>query len=110
MTDKKPMFVPVGKNIFDLNVITNIAYSTETIQVYIKNNPNGVQITVNEYEQLIHYLFGGENTLSTEMIPQHVLVGKNMFNTDMITHVLYNNGKVLVYINNNPTGMTITDD
>jgi len=110
MSNNSSMFVPVGQNIFDLNSITNIEYVIKNIQVYVKNNPNGIVITNEEYQQLINYIFSYQHKLRNEEIPKYVLVGKNMFNTDMITHVMYNNGQVLVFINNNPNGMPISKD
>jgi len=110
MSNNLSMFVPVGQNIFDLNSITNIEYVIKNIQVYVKNNPNGIVITNEEYQQLINYIFSHQHKLRNEEIPKYVLVGKNMFNTDTITHVMYNNGQVLVFINNNPNGMPISKD
>ena len=109
MSNKTSMFVPVGKNIFDLNSITNITYIDGKAQVYVTNNTNGFELSDKEYQQLLDYYFSHKDIPVECMIPKYVLVGKNMFNTTMITHVMDNN-KVLVYINNNPNGMEITDD
>lgn len=109
MSNKTSMFVPVGKNIFDLNSITNIQYSNDNILVYVINNPNGITLTNEEYSQLLHYFFSNNN-MSINMIPKYILVGNNMFVTNTITHVLYNDGNSLVFIINNQTDMPITED
>jgi hypothetical protein len=101
------MFVPVGKHIFDLRSITNIKYNDDVILVYVANNPNGFAITSDEYDQLLHYFFSGANK-HTDMVVKYVLVGKDMFVTDMITHVLCNDDEIFVFINGNQTGFPLT--
>ena len=112
MLNNKSIFVFVGKNIFDLNSITNMSFREGTSLVFINNISDGIIINNNEYKQLIDYFFSNIFITINEIVPKYVLVGKNMFVTNLITHVLYNNNneKPLVFINNNPNGMIITEN
>ena len=118
MSNKSSMFVSIGKHIFDLNSITNVSYLSNKNLVYIINNPNSFLLNDEEYQQLINYYFPYEhinennNNIKNDMIPKYVIVGKNMFNTTFITHVLYDKYKntVSVFINNNPNAMQITTE
>lgn len=120
MANKSSMFVPVGKHIFDLNSITNISYLPDKNSVYVINNPNGFLLTDEEYQQLINYYFPNEyenkknnnNNIHNDILPKYVIVGKNMFNTTVITHVLHDKNKnaVSVFINNNLNAMQITQE
>ena len=112
MLNNKSIFVFVGKNIFDLNSITNMSFREGTSLVFINNISDGIIINNNEYKQLIDYFFSNIFITINEIVPKYVLVGKNMFVTNLITHVLYNNNNEnpLVFINNNPNGMIITEN
>lgn len=108
MSNKNSLFVLVGENIFDLNSITNIGCVGTNIHVYIRNNSVGVPLTSKEYHQLLNYFFPHKYISPNYEIPEYILVGNNMFNTNLITHALHNNEKSLVFVNKNPNGMPIT--